>query len=116
MSNENKRATGSRYEALAAAFLERQGLTILERNYRCRQGEIDLIVRDGRTLVFAEVKYRSSAASGEPAEAVTPAKQRRIREAAGYYLYSHRHGEDAPCRFDVVSILGSQIQWIRDAF
>lgn len=116
MNAENKRDTGRRYEQAAARYLEQQGLRILERNYRCRQGEIDLIAQDGRVLVFVEVKYRKTAAKGEPAEAVTPLKQQRIRSVASYYLYSRRHGEDAPCRFDIIGILGEELRWIRDAF
>lgn len=108
--------TGSRYEQMAADFLTGQGAVIVERNYRCRNGEIDLIVRDGRYLVFTEVKYRSSGSKGDPAEAVNECKQQRIRQTARYYLYSHRYGEDVPCRFDVISILGDEIHWIRDAF
>ena len=113
---ENKRETGTRKEELAAEFLTRHGVKILERNFRCRQGEIDLIGRDGRYLVFFEVKYRKTARNGMPAEAVGYVKQQRIRYTAQMYLYSHRYREDTPCRFDVVSILGDQITWIRDAF
>ena len=112
----NKRQTGSRYEETAAAFLTSKGYRVLERNFRCRQGEIDLILRDGPMLVFVEVKYRSSRTMGDPAEAVTPSKQRRIRSTAQYYLYSCGYGEETRCRFDVICILGDQISWIRDAF
>ncbi|MGN0158068.1 MAG: YraN family protein [Brotaphodocola sp.] len=112
----SKRTLGSRYEQLAAEYLTRHGMQILERNFRCRQGEIDLIAKDGRYLVFTEVKYRRSIEKGEPAEAVTAAKQQRIRNSAGYYLYKNRYGEDTPCRFDVVSILDSDIRWIKNAF
>ena len=111
----NKRNTGKRYESLAADYLQGQGLTIMERNYQDRTGEIDLIGRDGTFLVFVEVKYRRDMRSGDPAEAVTPRKQQHIRRTAQYYLYSDRCG-DVPCRFDVVSILGEEIHWIRDAF
>ena len=113
---ENKRETGTRKEELAADFLTRRGVKILERNFRCRQGEIDLIGRDGRYLVFFEVKYRKTARNGIPAEAVGYVKQQRIRYTAQFYLYSRHYQEDMPCRFDVVSILGDQISWIRDAF
>lgn len=112
----NNRALGSRYEQMAADFLKSRGAVVVEQNYRCSRGEIDLIVRDGRYLVFAEVKYRSSGRKGDPAEAVDACKQQRIRQVARYYLYSHRYGEDTPCRFDVVSILGKEIHWIRNAF
>ncbi len=113
---ENKRATGGRYEEMAAAFLQEKGYRILERNYRDRYGEIDLIARDGRYLVFVEVKYRHSSASGYPEEAVDSRKQARIRHAASYYLYSRHYPEDTPCRFDVVAILGSEVRLIADAF
>lgn len=115
-SRINKRQLGSRYEERAAACLEGRGWRVLERNYRCKQGEIDLICRDGRSLVFVEVKYRSGRGFGAPAEAVDRKKQLRIKNAALYYLYSHRLAEDTPCRFDVVSILGEQMELIQDAF
>lgn len=115
-NDKNKRALGSHYEQIAADHLANHGARILEQNFRCRQGEIDLIVKDGRYLVFVEVKYRSSVGKGDPTEAVNPFKQQRIRNSARYYLYQNRYGEDTPCRFDVVSILGSEVRWIRDAF
>lgn len=112
----NKRMTGSCYEELAAAFLTRQGYQILERNFYCRQGEIDLIARDGRYLVFVEVKYRKSGRSGAPAEAVNTRKQRRMSHAARYYLFSHGYPEETPCRFDVAAIQGAEIRLYKDAF
>lgn len=114
--NTNKRQIGRRYEQAAADYLSSRGLRILERNYRCRSGEIDLIASDGPYLVFVEVKYRSSAGKGAPAEAVHARKQQRIRQVARHYLYSHHYGTDTPCRFDVVCILAQQVQWIRNAF
>ncbi len=115
-NRQNKRETGTRKEELAAEYLTRHGVRILERNFRCHQGEIDLIGRDGRYLVFFEVKYRKTERNGMPAEAVGYVKQQRIRYTAQFHLYSRRYPEDMPCRFDVVSILGDQITWIRDAF
>lgn len=112
----NKRQTGSRYEEEAAAYLTAQGYRVLERNYRCRQGEIDLICRHGRYLVFLEVKYRARETMGSPGEAVDSRKQERIRKSAAYYLYSHRLPEDTPCRFDVVGILGNKIELMQNAF
>lgn len=112
----NKRQAGSSRETEAASYLIGQGYQILERNYRCRQGEIDLIARDGPYLVFVEVKYRKNAGSGYPEEAVDARKQHRIYQAARYYLYCRRYGEDTPCRFDVVSIIGNQIKVIQNAF
>lgn len=112
----NKRQLGSRYEEQAAAYLIAKGYTILQKNFRCRQGEIDLIGQEGRYLAFIEVKYRRDEAAGDPAQAVTGLKQKRIRQTALYYLYSHGYGEDTPCRFDVVAIVGDNIRLIRDAF
>lgn len=112
----NKRWTGGQYEKLAAEYLRLHGVTVLEMNYRVRDGEIDLIGLDGPYLVFVEVKYRRDGKKGDPAEAVTAGKQERIRRTARQYLYSHRYREDAPCRFDVVGILGKEIRWIRNAF
>ncbi len=112
----NKRQIGSHYEHLAAEYLKQRGVEILEQNYQTRYGEIDLIARDGRYLVFIEVKFRTKATKGNPAEAVDFRKQQRIRNAARYYLYKHRYGEDTPCRFDVIGILGNEIQWIKNAF
>ena len=111
----NKRQVGSDYEKLAAEYLEACGFQILSCNYRCRYGEIDLIARDGETLVFCEVKYRSDTRKGEPSEAVGTKKQQTIYRCAAAYLQEHGIG-DLPCRFDVVSILGREIRLIRDAF
>ncbi len=115
-NRSNKRQVGSHYEQLAADYLIKNGVQILERNFRCSQGELDLIVRDGRYLVFIEVKYRTTVSKGEPLESVNLRKQQRIRNAARYYLYQHRYGEDTPCRFDVISILDGEIRWIQNAF
>ena len=110
--------TGQYAEEQARTHLERQGLRLLERNYRCRQGEIDLIMRDGEALVFIEVRYRKSAAFGSAIETVTAQKQRRLLATARHYLQANR--ASSPCRFDVVGITGqspgTQIEWIKDAF
>ena len=106
---------GKAAEALAAEFLERSGLRILERNYRSRFGEIDLIARDGRTVVFVEVRERKSAAYGGAAASITAAKQSKLTRTALAYL-----GDTVPepeCRFDAVLIDGSgKIEWLRGAF
>jgi putative endonuclease len=96
---------GNRGERLAARYLKRKGMRILTRSYRTSRGEIDLIARDGNTLVFVEVKTRSR---GQPAEAVTPEKQRRLTLASMRFL--KRYGlldepEPVPCRFDIVAIV-----------
>src|SRR5262245_40113440 len=96
-------ALGKTGEDLACRELERRGYAILARRYRRRLGEIDIVARDGRTLVFVEVKAREGRAFGEAAEAVTASKRRRIVALAIDYLTRH-HLADCPCRFDVVSI------------
>ena len=113
---QNKRMEGSRYEQLAARYLEQKGMDVLELNYRCRTGEIDIIARDGGYLVFVEVKYRRSSEAGDPAEAVDARKQARILRTARYYMTRYHISEDTPCRFDVVAVLGSNVRLIRDAF
>lgn len=96
---------GSEGERAAAEFLEARGYRILERNYRTRLGEIDLVAEEGRTLVFIEVKVRRNDRFGGPAAAITSAKQSRIARLAQQYVVSRRLGE-RPCRFDVVLIRG----------
>lgn len=112
---ENKRETGARYERRAGAYLAEQGYEILEYNYRCRMGEIDIIARDGEYLVFCEVKYRSDDISGHPAEAVDFSKQRVISKCAMFYLTSHGLSDTA-CRFDVVSYEGDTVTLFPNAF
>jgi len=94
---------GKTGEDLACAELERRGYAILARRYRRRGGEIDIIARDGQTMVFIEVKAREGHDFGEPAEAVTAFKRRRITQLAADYM-ARRRRPDCPCRFDVVSI------------
>ncbi len=113
---KNRRAIGSEYERLAAAYLKQNGYEILEQNYRCRAGEIDLIARDGSYLVFVEVKYRKNSQKGFGSEAVDRRKQQRIIRAARWYLAGHRQESDILCRFDVVSFCKEQICLLKDAF
>ncbi len=94
---------GKTGEDLACQELERRGYAIVARRYRRRGGELDIIARDGATLVFIEVKTRDGRGFGEAAEAVTPFKRRRIAQLALDYMARHRLS-DCPCRFDVVSI------------
>ena len=112
----NKREKGSRYEDLAASFCTGKGMRVLERNYRRKTGEIDLICQDGPVLVFAEVKFRKGLQNGFPEEAVNYGKQQRIYRTAEWYLQEKRLPPDTPCRFDVISILGSDITHIENAF
>ena len=115
-NKDNHRKVGAFYEELAANYMREHEMIILEMNYRCKQGEIDIIAKDKEYLVIAEVKYRSSLKSGYPAEAVTAAKQRRIYKAAQYYLYSHGLPETTKIRFDVIAILKEDITYIKNAF
>jgi putative endonuclease len=94
-------------ENAAAAFYRRRGFRVVDRNYRCRSGEIDLVVRRGRLLVFCEVKTRTSQRWGEPAEAVGALKQGRLRRCAGTWLAEHS-GSRRELRFDVVSVAVTQ--------
>lgn len=112
----NTRKQGAQKEEQICAYLLSKGVKIREQNYRCRQGEIDLIGYDGEYLVFFEVKYRSSRSKGSAAEAVGYAKQKRICRVADYYRMVHHCMEDTPIRFDVVAIDGVQVTWIKDAF
>ncbi len=102
---------GEASERLAADYLAAHGLKLLARNYRCRGGEIDLILRDGADLVFVEVRERASGGFGGAAASITATKQARIRLAAQHYLL--RHGLDLPCRFDAVLIQGGRLEWLR---
>ena len=103
-------------EEQVCAYLLSRGVEIVEQNFRSKQGEIDLIGRDGDYLVFFEVKYRGSRNKGSAAEAVDYAKQRRICRVADYYRVLHRCTEDTPIRFDVVAVDGEKLTWIRNAF
>jgi len=107
---------GAPAEGLAAAFLEREGLRIVERNYRCRFGEIDLVARSGPVLVFVEVRARRSEDFGGAAGSITAAKRRRLVAAARHYLAAQR--AEHACRFDVVLVRGREgsIEWLTDAF
>lgn len=112
----NKRKLGARAEQIVRKYLTAQGFEILEMNYRCKQGEIDIIAKEAPYLVFIEVKYRNTTQYGMPQEAVGTAKQRRICKVARYYLHSHNLGEGIPIRFDVAGILENQLTYLRDAF
>jgi putative endonuclease len=111
----HRQAVGAAKERLACAFLQRHGLHLVDSNYRCRRGEIDLVMREGAVLVFVEVRFRASDRFGTPAETVGVRKQRRLLAAASHYLQEQRI--NAPCRFDVLAVGdGDRIDWIRDAF
>lgn len=109
-------APGRNAEEAAAAYLQKQGLKLLERNYHCRFGEIDLVMRDRDTIVFVEVRARRSSAYGGAAASITAAKREKLIAAARHYL-SGRASVPA-CRFDAVLIEGepARIEWLRSAF
>jgi putative endonuclease len=111
----HNRTLGISGEDAAAAWYESQGYEVVARNWRCREGELDLVLRYGRTFVFCEVKSRSSIAFGAPAEAVTRQKQARLRRLAARWL------EDSPVRaveirFDVAAVLDGSLEIIPGAF
>lgn len=112
---QNRRKTGAAYEQAAGYYLEQQGYEILQYNYRCRAGEIDLIARDRDCLVFCEVKYRKNGSKGNPLEAVDGRKQYRISRCAQYYMME-KHLGDIPCRYDVIGIEGQRITLVKNAF
>ena len=112
----NLREKGAQKEQQVCAYLISAGVNIVERNFRIKQGEIDIIGYDGEYLVFFEVKYRSSRSRGSAVEAVGPTKQRRICRVADYYRMRHHCGENTPVRFDVVAIDGDRLSWIKNAF
>jgi putative endonuclease len=120
--NNNTRGAGNvsgkQAEALAARYLEQQGLQLVARNVRCRGGEIDLVCRDGQALVFVEVRLRRHPGFGGAAASITRHKQQRVILAARHYLATQGCA-DSDCRFDCILLDGlgaASIEWIRDAF
>jgi len=108
---------GQHFEQLAERWLQAQGLQPIARNYHCRGGEIDLIMRQGNTLVFVEVRYRASLSHGGAAASVTRRKQQKIVLAARHYLKQHGINEaNQACRFDVIAFEIDQPNWIQSAF
>jgi len=117
---EDNKSLGARGETIAVAYLKGQRFVILERNFRCKGGEVDIVARDGKTLVFVEVKSRRNASYGPPQLSVTPFKQRQISKAALTWLAKNHH-QDCSARFDVIAIMLREhevpaIDHIRNAF
>ena len=108
-----RQALGRDWEQAALAYLKRQKLKPVDTNFRCKGGEIDLIMQDGATLVFVEVRQRADTEHGGAAASITPAKVRRLVRAAQVYLL--RFPVTPPCRFDVVAIDGERIEWLCNA-
>ncbi len=115
-SGMNRRIVGGEYEEKAASFLRGLGYEIVEKNYYCRYGEIDIVAKDGGYFVFVEVKYRNSVKSGSPEGAVDETKMRHMRKAALDFLVKRLGTDEIPCRFDVVAFLGGRVHLIKDAF
>ena len=115
----DRRSTGNAFESVAIAYLCRQGLTPVMRNYHCRSGEIDAIMKDEQTLVFVEVRYRSHADFISPLESITTRKKQRIIRTARHFLHYYRLTEKVASRIDVIGINGgfqpAKITWIRNA-
>jgi putative endonuclease len=112
---------GLHFELTALRHLQEHGFVLLTRNYRCKMGEIDLVMQDGSMVVFVEVRFRARLQHGRPQETVTSAKQARLRRAAHHFLLWHPHLRNAPCRFDVLALWPDatgdiQLLWIPAAF
>lgn len=112
----NTRSVGNAYEDIAADYLRKKGHRILDRNFNCRHGEIDIISEYEGSLIFTEVKYRNKSSCGYPEEAVDIRKQRQISNASLYYLRYCGYGTDTPVRYDVISVYNDVINHIEDAF
>lgn len=110
----DKIETGKKAEDLAAAFLQAKGFSVIERNFRAKVGEIDVIARDGDEVVFVEVRSRASKDFGGAAASVGGPKRRKLTRAAALWLQVR--GWDGPCRFDVVTLDGTRLEHIPDAF
>ena len=117
-SPTDARARGARVERLAAEWLTTRGLALIASNQQFKGGELDLIMSDGETLVFVEVRHRANTQHGHPLETVTATKQRRLVHAARFYLARNRLS--CPCRFDVLAVTGTppelDFEWVQGAF
>ncbi|MFQ3170298.1 MAG: putative endonuclease [Oleispira sp.] len=113
----DKRIKGDDKERLAEDYLSAKHFNLIERNFLCKSGEIDLIMKDQDYLVFIEVRYRENQEFGGALASITPIKQKKLRRAAEYYLLQHFGNTPPPCRFDVVAIEGQdEIIWVKNAF
>lgn len=116
MAGYSNRELGTKKEELAVSYLEKQGFVVRERNFRSRQGEIDIIGRDGEYLVFLEVKYRRTLSFDGALAAVGSTKKQRICRTADYYRYIKHIPQETPVRYDVLGIQGEEISWVKNAF
>lgn len=111
---------GQTAEEFACQYLQKQGLKLISRNYRCRVGEIDLIMQDSKDLIFIEVRCRQNSYFGNGAESVTHTKQKKLIKTAHYYLQQQKLDDKNGCRFDVISLASqdstAKVEWIKNAF
>jgi putative endonuclease len=116
---QGQRARGQTVEAAACHYLQQQGLILLDSNYTLRSGELDLVMQQGDTIVFVEVRYRRTDRYGTPAETVTRSKQRKLLLAARHWLATHPRHAQQPCRVDIMAARpgesGLQFEWITNA-
>lgn len=108
-----QQVSGDAGEDLALAWLRQKGMTLVMRNFRCKGGEIDLVMQHGETLVFVEVRKRADRSHGGAAASITRHKQARLTIAA--HIYLQRYRMPPPCRFDVIAIDDGEIEWLQDA-
>ena len=119
MSDDPRHASGQAAEALARRHLESHGLRLLAQNWRCRLGELDLVMLDGDTVVFAEVRYRKHSAWGGALESVDRRKRDKLVNSATQFLQQEKRWAKHPCRFDVIAIghgNPAPLDWIKNAF
>ncbi len=112
----NRREMGKQKEELAACYLQKCGYEILDHNYPCRFGEVDIVAKDGNYLCFIEVKYRSSSQYGAPDGLISEKKKKRICLTSRFYMKQKYYPTDIPVRYDVVLIIGEKIKLIKNAF
>ena len=112
----NKRIVGNEKEELAALYLTKSGYEILDRNYWCRFGELDIVARDRKYLCFVEVKYRSNSRYGAPDGLISDKKKMKICMTSQFYMKEKNFSADTPVRYDVVLLIGKKIQLIQNAF
>lgn len=108
--------TGRKYEDIAYQYLQKAGMKLLQKNFRCRQGEIDIIGLHKGCLVFVEVKYRSSIRSGLPEEAVGDSKQKKICRASDYFRMKYPRFSGMQVRYDVLALCKDEVRWYQNAF
>lgn len=118
MTPSSATGKGQEEELRACRYLQAQGLRLRERNYRCRHGEIDLVMEDGDSVVFVEVRYRGNRAYASGAESVDRRKQAKLAAAGAHYLQQHRDAARRPARFDVIALSADEqdYNWIKNAF